>query len=252
MQTVVVTGWHAKGFKEFAHRFVDSFDRFWSGNIPLACYVEVFVPIPRGEMHHRDQCPGLKDFLEENAGNDLLNGREPNDSWKPRDRESGYNWRFDAVRFCKQLCYPAAIASTFPATSDIALAWFDADVVTYKPVPEDMIERFLGDHDLVYLGRPGKHSEIGFWAVRLNPRSRAFLRDLASAYPSGRFREFKEWHSAYVFDRIREEHEAKGLKAHNLTPNGRGHVWFQHELGLYTDHCKGNRKAAGISPERPR
>ncbi len=52
MQTVVVTGWHAKGWREFAHRFVDSFDRFWPGNIPLACYVEAFVPIRR-ELVHR-------------------------------------------------------------------------------------------------------------------------------------------------------------------------------------------------------
>lgn len=250
MQTVVVTGWHAKGFKEFAHRFVDSFDRFWPGNIPLIVYVEVFVPIPRGEMHHRDECPGLKDFLDKNAGNRRFNGQEHFERWKPREIENGYSYRFDAVRFCKQLCYPAHAASSLP--DGAVLCWLDADVVTYRKVPEDLIERYLGEHDLIYFGRPPKHSEIGFWAVRLNSRTRAFLNDLATVYPSLRFVGLHEWHSAYVFDRIREEHEAKGLKAHNLTPNGRGHVWFQHELGLYTDHCKGNRKIAGISPERPR
>jgi hypothetical protein len=62
------------------------------------------------------------------------------------------------------------------------LVWLDGDVETTRDVPVDLVEQLLGAAEICYLGRARGHSEIGFWAVRLNPRTRKFLHDIAEVY----------------------------------------------------------------------
>jgi hypothetical protein len=112
----------------------------------------------------------------------------------------------------------------------------------------------LGAHDLCYLGRQGMHTELGFWAVRLNEATRRFLAHFAEMFRSDAVFNLPEWHSAYVFDHVRRFHETDRqypIRTLNLTLRGQGHVWFQSPLGRYTDHLKGDRrKQAGRSLER--
>lgn len=244
----IVTGWHPKGWHEYAFRFPQSFKAFWRGSLPTA-YVECFQPCTGVIQRNVMECYGLADFLKRHSDDPSANGREVLDSWKPKDRALGYNWRFDAVKFCKQLFIPHAEACIM--NDGEILAWFDADVVATAPFGPADLAKLLETADLAYLGRDGKHSEIGFWIVRLNRRSRAFLYDLGRMYASDDVFGLPEWHSAYVFDFVRKVHQQDGLDTHNLTPGGRGHVWFQSRLGSFSDHCKGDRKKLGKSPERP-
>jgi hypothetical protein len=73
------------------------------------------------------------------------------------------------------------------------------------------------------------------------------LKEFFDLYASDRIFHAKEWHSAYAFDLART---STGVEGHDLTPGGSGHVWFQCEIGRYTDHLKGARKARGRSAER--
>lgn len=172
-----------------------------------------------------------------------FHGRVPAPGWKASCRAEGYNYRFDAAKFWKQILIPEA-ASADMADGDI-LVWLDGDVETTGPVPLGLIPHLLGDGELVFLGRQPKHSEIGFWAVRINPATRYFLFCIANTYRTGAVLDLKEWHSAFVWDSVRRDLD---LREVNLCPSGaRGHVWPISPMGAYTRHDKGKRKPGGTA-----
>lgn len=240
--TTVVTGWTGRGYDALGNQFCQTFDRYWSPYADAIVYVDDFEHLPpmpavHGAIRRLSACAGLAEFIERHKTNKAAHGRKPNERWKGSEVEAGYSYRFDAVKFATQMFIPEAAAKTLPDQE--ILAWFDADVVTRRKVPESFIRNLLGDDDLVYLGREPKHSEIGFWAVRLNTATRHFLTALAESYRSDVLFNWQQWHSAFVFDVVRRPF---GLKEKNLTPGRRGHVWPDSPLGKYTEHLKGKRK----------
>lgn len=252
----IITGWSPKGWTEYAWRFYETFEAFWPNQVKLIAYGEERPsrPMPRCEFRSLENIPGCMAFLQRYQGNAQANGREPAASWKERERQAGYSFRFDAWKFCRQGFIPWHAAQTLETP---LMAWLDADVVTHKPVPRGAIERLLpADMDLAYLGRGAKHSEIGFQLYRLRPDDKSrlavikMLNTFKSIYETAKVFELQEWHSAYVFDIARRHWEHSGLRTLNLTPNGTGHVWFQSPLRQWLDHLKGSRKTQGQSKER--
>ncbi len=261
--TTICTGWHPEAWDEYAYRFIDGIVEFWPEGTKVIAYVED-GPTIKGwslteplciEARLLWDCDGAHKFIWHNKKIPAHCGKQEckiHKGWKAKDHRRGYTFRYDAVRFCKQMFIPEDAAKLLPDGE--ILAWFDADVVTFDHVPPDFIEQLLGENDLCYLGRNGYHSEIGFWAVRLNSHTRPFLESLAQVYRNGEVFNMDEWHSAFVFDNRLEllKRVNKEIKILNLSPNGKGHVWFQTPLGDYTDHLKGPRKKLGRSPERKR
>jgi hypothetical protein len=256
MTTLVCTGFSPAGYFEYGRRFLETFWQYWPERVGLAVYTEEAVLVPRGECRSLWDCDGARAFYERHKDNPERCGRAPIPGWRPKDRGVGYAWRYDAVKFFRQCLIPEQAAAGL-ADGD-CLAWLDGDVVTFATVPETLVEDMLGPSDkgadLVYLGRGAYHSEIGFWALRLNGRTRRFLAQLGELWRSDKLFALGEHHSAFAFDYCRKAAQRRGLIARNLTPSAAaaGHVWFQTELGRYTDHLKGaKRKQLGYSPEHP-
>lgn len=245
MRVRVCSGFSPNGYEEYGKKFLETFHAHWPKDHELVVYTEDAVKTPRGQVRPLWQIPGVLGFLDRHAKNPEANGRKPTEKWKDNERRVGYSYRWDARKFCRQLFIPEDAARGMPDGS--VLVWLDADVHTFAKIPNDFIAGLLGDADVCFLGRGKKHSEIGFWAVRLNAKTRGFLSDLADMYRSDNVFKLREWHSAYVWDYVRQKH---GLAEKDLSPNGRGHVWFSTPLGQYSDHLKGARKRLGRSPER--
>lgn len=247
MTVTVCTGFSPAGYEEYGKAFLDSFDRFWPKSVNLVAYTEEPVDMPRGECRSLWSIPGIASFISRHKDNAVYNGRGVNlqAAASEKERRAGYSYRFDAVKFCRMAVIPAHAAQTITA-GDI-LVWLDGDVVTYKDVPEGFIEDLLGDAEVAYLGRDRKHSETGFIAFRI-PHAIPLLDQYSDIFLSDRIFVLPEWHSAYVFDYARQQTD---IDAKNLTPGGKGHVWFQSPLGDRLDHLKGRRKAVGRSRERP-
>jgi hypothetical protein len=113
-------------------------------------------------------------------------------------------------------------------------------VETVAPIPEGFVEQLVGDADVCFLNRSRQHSEIGFWAVRLKPRTRQFLHEIAEVYRSDAFLDLPEWHSAFVWDHVRKQ---SGLvEQHLCRPGLTGHVWPHSPLAKFMRHDKGLRK----------
>ncbi len=270
----VCTGFGIKGYVEYGVRALETFDRFWPKDVELVAYTENIIPMPRGECRNLWNIPGASAFVERHKDDLAVQGRGPCEKWDDRERiryasslKKGvepYTYRYDALKFFRQCVIPLD-ASLGMADGDI-LTWLDGDVVTIADVPSGFVDFMLGErHDLCYLGRQrhrnrdpdnlrGASSEIGFWAVRLNPATRRFLAAFSGAWTTDRFKRYAEWHSAYVFDCVRME-MFKELRMRNLTAGPRGseggHVWHSKESPLwrYLDHLKGNRKTLARSPE---
>lgn len=246
----ITTGWSPSGYREYAHRFAATFERYWPAGIGYSAWVEEFSGAPRATERRLFEIPGVLEFFERHAGDRAARGREVSAAWKPGDRRIGYNWRLDAMKFCRQVFIIAEAGRE--AEEGELLLWLDADVVTHAPCSPEAIGALLPDgFDLAYLGREPKHSEIGFQLYRVNERTRRMLTYFRELYAGDRIFSEKEWHSAYAFDLARRWAESHvGLKSWNLTPGGRGHVWHQSPLTQWLDHLKGDRKQAGRSPER--
>jgi hypothetical protein len=240
----VISGASPKGMAEYGRTFLDTFAKHWPADVRLLFYTEEPMAMPRGENRLIWDIPGCRDFIERHRDNRAANGREPVPGWKERDRKAGYSFRFDAWKFCRQGFIPYAAAQE---VGEGLLCWLDGDVVTHRDVPAGFVEGLLPrGASVAYLGRGQKHSEIGFQLYRL-PDALPMLKHFRDIYSSDAVFELPEWHSAHVFDTARRE---SGITAHDLTPGGSGHVWHQSPLRHYTDHLKGDRKAAGCSPER--
>jgi hypothetical protein len=239
VSVVVCSGYPPRERFGYGVRFVRSFHRLWPESVGLMVYTEQTDPLPRDACRPLWTIPGAREFYERHRGNLAVQGRDPSiGRFKPSEQRTGYSFKWDALKFFKQILIPGDAASAMK-DGDI-LVWLDGDVETTAPVPEGWIESLIGDSELCYLGRSRMHSEIGFWAVRLNPRTRSFLAAIALLYTSDEVFRLSEWHSAFAWDHCRR---TAGLIERNLTPTlPSGHVWPLSPLAPYTVHRKGARK----------
>lgn len=264
-RTTVISGFSPAGYKQYAERFIETFDYYWPADINLILYVEEGVTVEQLQdpprIHQRSlwDCRGQHEFIERNKNIPVRNGKAdrtdmPSKRAAKGIRTVGYTFLYDAVRFSRQLFIPEH-ASKFLPDGDIMI-WMDADVVTFDHVPNGFVERLVGFSDLCTLGRDRGHTEIGFWGVTLNPKTRSFLFNMAQCCRDDTIFKLNEWHSGYVFDQMADKAMHEHRWQHRKLTGGpdkanNGHVWFQCELGRYTDHLKGEkRKTLGYSPER--
>lgn len=223
-------------WERYGENFATTFHRFWPEKVELVVVADRQLPLPRGRVADLTAIPGVAEFRHRWKGKDIANGKRPPAGTKRDD--SGYSWRMDAIKWMPQAMAPLAVLDDM-YDGDI-LIWFDADVDTFSPVPLGWPTTLLGDADVACLQRVGRHTEIGFYAVRLNSRTKAFLRRFAEFYATDEVFNLKEWHSAYVFDRALES--VDGIKIRNLSPGGKGAVFGASELADHCRHYKGKLK----------
>lgn len=261
MSLTVCTGWSPSGWEIYGRKFIETFDRFWHPSIDLLIYGERPLPIeemlpvrywrPDRELRKIEflplsAIPMCTKFLAKYEGNARANGREVLPTWKQSAKNAGYNWKFDAWKWSRQGFIP--YAAYMKSASDYLL-WLDGDVMTHAPVHEGMITALMPEGAAFsYLGRGDKHPDIAFQLYRRMTPVEDFLRMFMLEYASERVFTLKEWHSAWVWKHTLDQ----GFTdlAHDLTPGGEGHVWFQSPLQAWGDHLKGPRKAVGRSAER--
>lgn len=238
MRIRVCSGFNPAGRLQYGDRFLRTFDSNWHPSVELQVYVEEPTPMPRDAERSLWAIEGALQFNDRHRLNKAVHGREPRPCWKPRELQVGYSFRTDAGKFWKQILIPEAAAADL-YDGDI-LVWLDGDVETIAPVPLGFVPELLASADVAFLGRPPKWSEIGFWAVRINSSTRHFLHDIAEMYRTDAFLAHPQWHSAYIWDVVRNRSQ---LVERNLCHKGaHGHVWPQTPLAKYTRHDKGPRK----------
>jgi hypothetical protein len=179
---------------------------------------------------------------------------------RSKRKDSGKGFKWHAVRFAHKVY---AIFDCAKETDADILVWMDADTICHSPITMNDLYRMIpSDSELCYLGRKGKYSECGLYAMNLrSPNIQLFLKEFQRFYDQaeqGIFR-LAEWHDSFVFDAVRNKFPqmrqldwAASLQDLRPAPgmsSGEGHPLINSEWGAYLDHLKGGRKKLGRSKQ---
>ena len=262
MRYTVCTTFNAAGYEKYGHRMIQTFLQTWPAEVQLVVYAEnctVTESAPNLQvLDLADSSPELvafknqwKDVPKANGDISAITGLN-----QRKDFKKQFKW--NAVRFSHKVY---AIFHAAKTTTADWLIWMDADMVCHSPVSESDIDRLIPAHtDLCYLGRQGKFSECGLYAMKLHtPAMDRFLSEFQRVYDQAETGIFKlaEWHDSFVFDSVRVrvpelvQHNWSealiDLRATKTTSVGEGHPLINTEWGEYLDHLKGSRKDIGRS-----
>jgi hypothetical protein len=130
----------------------------------------------------------------------------------------------------------------------------DADMVCHSPIDLNRLIQLCPDNqDLCFLGREGKYTECGLYAMNLtSPAVEKFLKQFQHMYDNAEQGIFKldEWHDSFVFDAIRQRMQLQELNWSSGIIKGEGHPLINSDWGAYLDHLKGDRKSMGRSKSK--
>lgn len=228
----VVTTAHKAGLEQYGQRWLDA-RHYWPKGTEFHWYTEGYeLPPQKQDGIVRKDFAELPDFS----------------AWK--GKHASYvppNWEFNVVGYAHKV---------FAATDalyeyDGIGVWCDADCVAYRKIPEGLIEKYVDDALVACYLRPGLWTETGLWVMDCrNPAAQSFFDVWRAIYLEGVYKELPAWHDCMTFDATLRRFKGQ-IKVYNLSGRFANdqHPQAKSELGGYLDHCKGNRKQEGFSPE---
>jgi hypothetical protein len=248
----VVTTFHAKGYEQYAQKFINTYLQSWPKNVNLYVYAEDCKIVESSDnlivrdLHLSSQ--PLVDFKNKWKNVPKANGDVSQDPVRSKRRDAGKGFKWDAIRFSHKVYAIFHCAQNCDA--DILL-WMDADMICHSPVTEDVLNSLIPDTaDLCFLGRGAKFSECGLYAMNLrSQRITNFLKRFQHFYDDAEKGIFTldEWHDSFVFDAVRKLHSLIEVDWSKGLITGEGHPLINSAWGAYLDHLKGKRKEYGKS-----
>ena len=251
MKYTVCTTFNESGYKQYGQRMIQTFLQNWPAEVTLVVYAENCAVAESADnlvVHDIDIVDALTTFKAAWKDVPKANGDVSSDPVRSRRRDAGKGFKWDAVRFAHKVYSIFHCAKTINTDW---LIWMDADTVCHSAVKLSDLDRLCPQaQDLCYLGRQGKYSECGLYAMNLNgANTKTFLQKFQRCYDDAENGIFTlaEWHDSFVFDAVRKQCELRELDWSLGMITGEGHPLINSEWGAYLDHLKGKRKQAGRS-----
>ena len=224
-----VTTFSPKGYEQYGKKFLETFVKHWP------CAIEVYYEekpdfedekityIPISSLRDRTK---FIELAKQIPGSDGIIGDQ-------------YSFHHDSIKFCNKVFCQLAC-------EDDIVYWVDADTVTYRDIPKELLESLVLRFPFCYFGR-NSYTETGL--IGFNKRHnmyKVFERQYRKCYLDRILFTLPGWHDCYAF-----EYAKIGIEGNNLSPNGQGlqHVIAESFMANYIDHLKGARKKRGHSPE---
>lgn len=263
MNLTVVTTFHKPGYDMYGKRMINTFLQNWPKNVTLYVYAEDCEVTEKADnlivkdLHQAS--PELVAFKNKWRNVPKANGNVMNDPVRSKRKDAGKGFKWDAIRFAHKVY---SIFSCAKECNTEWLMWMDADTICHSPINESDLDRMLPtNQELCYLGRQGKYSECGLYAMHMNTQgAQDFLKEFQRVYDQAEQGIFQmaEWHDSFVFDEVRKrfpslkQHNWAGalgdLRASPRNSKGEGHPLINSDWGAWLDHLKGSsRKQAGMS-----
>jgi hypothetical protein len=249
MKYTVVTTFNADGYNTYGRRMIETFLKNWPKNITLVVYAEdCTVSETADNLIVRDlnEVTEMVTFKNKWRNVPKANGDVSNDPIRSKRKDAGKGFKWDAVRFAHKVY---SIFDCARRTDSDWLLWMDADMVCHSPITLDKIIS-LCSRDLCFLGRRGKYTECGLYAMNLRSVATiAFLQEFQRYYDDAENGIFTldEWHDSFVFDAVRLHSSCRETDWSSHLISGEGHPLINSEWGAYLDHLKGKRKDYGKS-----
>lgn len=251
MSYTVITTFNQVGYKQYGQRMIQTFLKTWPQEVTLVVYAEdCIITETANNLVIRDisMIDALTTFKDTWRNVPRANGDVSNDPVRSQRKDAGKGFKWDAVRFAHKTYSIFHCAQTL--NSDWLL-WMDGDTVCHSTVTLSDLDRLCPTHyDLCFLGRKGKYSECGLYAMNLRTaNTKIFLQKFQSMYDDAENGIFtlEEWHDSFVFDAVRKLDVLNELDWSQGIVTGEGHPLINSEWGAYLDHLKGKRKQAGRS-----
>jgi hypothetical protein len=250
MKYTVITTFNHQGYKQYGQRMIQSWLRTWPQEIKLVVYAEdctIEESAPNLVVRDISIVQSLTKFKTKWQGVPKANGNVSNDPIRSQRRDSGKGFKWDAVRFAHKVYSIFHCAEN--TTADM-LIWMDGDTYCHSTISMPDIQKLCpSQHDLCFLGRRGKFSECGLYAVNLASDSgKLFLTKFKQYYDEDIIFNLDEWHDSFVFDAVRNTLQLNELDWSSHLVTGEGHPLINSDWGRYLDHLKGKRKDVGRSP----
>ena len=249
MKYTVITTFNADGYAKYGQRMIQTFLQNWP--VDLVVYAEgcsVTETAPNLLVRDIAVVDELSRFKQHWQGVPKANGDVSADPVRSQRKDAGKGFKWDAVRFAHK------VYSIFHCAKHIDtdwLIWMDADTVCHSPISVDDLNRLCPNtKDLCFLGRRGKYTECGLYAMNLrSQRTRDFLTQFQRYYDQAEQGIFTlaEWHDSFVFDAVRSHLPLQELDWSSHLITGEGHPLINSSWGAYLDHLKGDRKTLGKS-----
>lgn len=231
---------------------IQTFLQNWPTQVDLVVYAEnctVTESADNLQVRDLNQVEELSRFKNKWQGVPKANGDVSTDPVRSRRKDSGKGFKWNAVRFAHK------VYSIFDCARNINsdwLIWMDADMVCHSPITLDVLDD-LCRRDLCFLGRQGKYTECGLYAMNLRSSAViAFLEEFQRYYDQAEEGIFTlaEWHDSFVFDAVRQHSSCYELDWSSHLIRGEGHPLINSAWGAYLDHLKGDRKTLGRSKQK--
>jgi hypothetical protein len=252
MKYTVCTTFHAQGYNTYGSRMIDTFLQTWPREVDLIVYTEnCTVTQSADNLQIRDLEQSSSELVTfKNTWRNVprANGDISADPVRSRRRDAAKPFKWDAVRFAHKVYSIFHCAKN--TTADV-LIWMDADTICHSPITMQDIERLIpADKDLCFLGRKGKFSECGLYAMNLRSAAvQDFLKRFQWMYDDAEHGIFQqdEWHDSFIFDVARKHIALNEFDWSSHLITGEGHPLINSDWGAYLDHLKGSRKKTGRS-----
>ena len=252
MKLSVITTFNQAGYNKYAQKMIQTFLATWPTEVTLYAYAEDCLVIETApnlvvvDLHNAS--PALVAFKEKWRNVPKANGDISGDITRAIRKDSKKNFKWDAVRFAHKVY--AIFNCSKKYNSDILL-WMDADTICHSPITMSRLEELIpADKELCFLGREGKYTECGLYAMNLrSPTITRFLESFQRMYDHAEQGIFtlEEWHDSFVFDTVRRKLNLVELNWSKGIIRGEGHPLINSDWGAYLDHLKGDRKSLGRS-----
>ena len=241
----VVTTFNKDGFEISGKKMIESFDKFWSKDIPLNVFYED-MDQPKIRCSDRiffynfnDEVKKWYKFREKFFFKELIKLDNSVDSF----------FKYSASKFAHKVY---AMHTQIEKKDCDYLIWLDSDTLTFKKIQTVFLNSLINeDSYLTYLGRDhiNYHSETGFMIFNTNNKFHNIFWDkMMQMYDEGELFKEEQWHDCWIFDIVRRELEKKSLKNINICSLGlkkdddKSNVFDNSVLGEFMIHFKGEKK----------
>lgn len=252
MKLSVITTFNQAGYNKYAQKMIQTFLASWPSEVTLYAYAEDCTVIESApnlvvvDLHQAS--PALVAFKSKWRDVPKANGDISGDITRSIRSDSKKNFKWDAIRFAHKVY--AIFDCAKKCNSDI-LMWMDADTICHSAISMEKLTTLIpADKELCFLGREGKYTECGLYAMNLrSPMISRFLESFQRMYDFAEQGIFtlEEWHDSFVFDEVRRSLALVELNWSKGIIRGEGHPLINSEWGAYLDHLKGDRKSLGRS-----
>lgn len=254
MKLSVVTTFNQAGYDKYAQKMIQTFLATWPAEVTLYAYAEdcnvaeCAQNLIVVDLHQAS--PALVAFKDKWRNVPKANGDISNDNTRSARSDSKKSFKWDAVRFSHKVY--AIFDCAKKCDSDVLL-WMDADTICHSPISMEQLTKLIPvDKELCFLGREGKYTECGLYAMNLRSTMiTRFLESFQRMYDHAEQGIFTlvEWHDSFIFDEVRRNFPLIELNWSKGIIRGEGHPLINSDWGAYLDHLKGDRKNLGRSKD---